>query len=190
MKTLYVIHHTHTDIGYTELQGRVARWQSDFIRQALDIIERTRKRVGPDFDGFRWMCETFWGVERFLQRATSDEAEAFVLDVVEGHRPGVSAVVRFRGRGGRRLASRLSHVLASTGYVVTDSGGSLVVTDRRLETEILRRAGEELELVAAARMIAVNGGEWDLVEELGRLEAVLVRIERGTDRIIGSGGVR
>ncbi len=38
MKTLYVIHHTHTDIGYTELQGRVARWQSDFVRQALDIM--------------------------------------------------------------------------------------------------------------------------------------------------------
>ena len=84
MKTLYVIHHTHTDIGYTELQGRVAHWQSDFIHQALDIIERTHERTGPDFDGFRWTCETFWGVERFLQRATSDEAEAFAEAVRSG----------------------------------------------------------------------------------------------------------
>ncbi len=84
VKTLYVIHHTHTDIGYTELQGRVARWQSDFIRQALDIIERTRDRIGLDFDGFRWTCETFWGVERFLEQATADEAEAFAAAVRSG----------------------------------------------------------------------------------------------------------
>ena len=84
VKTLYVIHHTHTGIGYTELQGRVARWQSYFIRQALDIIGRTRDRVGLDFDGFAWTCETFWGVERFLEQATADEAEAFAAAVRSG----------------------------------------------------------------------------------------------------------
>jgi hypothetical protein len=84
MKTLYVIHHTHTDIGYTELQGRVARWQSGFVRQALDIIEHTRERVGPDFDGFAWTCETFWGVERFLEHATTEEAETFAAAVRSG----------------------------------------------------------------------------------------------------------
>ncbi|HYW68588.1 MAG TPA: glycoside hydrolase, partial [bacterium] len=84
MKTLYLIHHTHTDVGYTELQGRVERWQHDFIRQALDIIESTRERVGTDFDGFRWQCETFWGVERFLERADEAEAGAFAEAVREG----------------------------------------------------------------------------------------------------------
>ena len=84
VKTLYVIHHTHTDIGYTELQGRVARWQSSFIRQALDIIEQTRERVGQHFDGFKWTCETFWGVERFLERATEQETEAFATAVRSG----------------------------------------------------------------------------------------------------------
>ncbi len=84
VRTLYVIHHTHTDIGYTELQGRVASWQSDFIRQALDIIGSTRERVVPDFDGFKWTCETFWGVERFLERATEREAEAFAAAVRSG----------------------------------------------------------------------------------------------------------
>ena len=44
IRTLYLIHHTHTDVGYTGLQGRVARWQSDFIHQALDIIEQTGDR--------------------------------------------------------------------------------------------------------------------------------------------------
>ena len=37
MKRLLVVHHSHTDIGYTEPQARIARWHADFIRQALEI---------------------------------------------------------------------------------------------------------------------------------------------------------
>ena len=35
IKTLYVIHHSHTDIGYTDLQERVVQVQVDYIRSAL-----------------------------------------------------------------------------------------------------------------------------------------------------------
>ena len=84
MKTLYVIHHTHTDVGYTELQSRVARRHADFIRQALAIVERTRERRGERFDGFRWQCETFWTVERFLESASEDEVAAFGAAVRAG----------------------------------------------------------------------------------------------------------
>jgi hypothetical protein len=84
VKTIYLIHHTHTDVGYTELQGRVGRWQHDFITQALDIIEEGRARVGEHFDGFRWQCETFWGVERFLERADDRQTEAFAAAVRAG----------------------------------------------------------------------------------------------------------
>lgn len=84
MKTLYVIHHSHTDVGYTAPQGRVERWHADFIRQALDAIEASRPRVGEHFGGFRWVCETFWSVERFLARATATERDAFVGAVREG----------------------------------------------------------------------------------------------------------
>ena len=37
-RTLFLIHHSHTDVGYTEPQGRIERWQVDFIRQALAIV--------------------------------------------------------------------------------------------------------------------------------------------------------
>mgnify|MGYP000016461092 CR=1 FL=1 len=66
--TLLLIHHSHTDLGYTELQGRITRWHVDFIRQALDgmpdrepavpegivtvrIDPRTGARAGPDTEG-------------------------------------------------------------------------------------------------------------------------------------------
>jgi hypothetical protein len=84
VKTLYVIHHSHTDIGYTELQGRVARRHADFIRQALAIIEKSAGRRSRHFTGFRWQCETFWGVEKFLEEATGDERTAFVEAVRSG----------------------------------------------------------------------------------------------------------
>ena len=79
--TLYLIHHSHTDIGYTELQGRIARWHVDFIRQALEAVENTR--------GFKWQCECFWQVERFLEEASPSERDRF-LDAVRNGRIGIS----------------------------------------------------------------------------------------------------
>ncbi|MCP4550145.1 MAG: glycoside hydrolase [bacterium] len=74
-KTLLVIHHTHTDIGYTEQQQRIENWQVDFIRQAMDIIKRSRDRVGKNFSGYRWVCESFRAVELFLEQASDREIE-------------------------------------------------------------------------------------------------------------------
>ncbi|MDZ7269474.1 MAG: glycoside hydrolase [candidate division KSB1 bacterium] len=75
--TLYLIHHSHTDIGYTEFQPRIERWHVDFIRQALRILADSRARRNPHFDGFKWTCETFWPVEKFLQQAGHEEIQAF-----------------------------------------------------------------------------------------------------------------
>lgn len=75
--TLYLIHHSHTDIGYTEFQARIERWQVDFIRQALRILRDSRHHRNQHFDGFKWTCETFWPVEKFLQQAGREDIQAF-----------------------------------------------------------------------------------------------------------------
>ncbi|MCB2200241.1 glycoside hydrolase [bacterium] len=82
-KRLYVIHHSHTDIGYTETQKRIERWQIDYIRQALAILDRA-KQDKPEWKGFRWQCEIFWVVERFLAGATDSEKARFEQAVREG----------------------------------------------------------------------------------------------------------
>jgi len=87
---LCVIHHSHTDIGYTDLQSRIERLHVDFIRQALAIAETTADRRGPVFDGFVWTCESLWGVERVLAAATPDERKQFARGVVSGS-IGISA---------------------------------------------------------------------------------------------------
>jgi hypothetical protein len=81
-KTIYLLHHSHTDIGYTEEQHRIERWQVDFLRQALRL-----QRERPEF---RWVCETFWAVERFLEQATPAERTA-LADAVQAGRVGLSA---------------------------------------------------------------------------------------------------
>ena len=69
IKTLYVVHHSHTDIGYTDLQERVVQSQVNYIRSALQLMQ------DPKNDGFRWNCETWFCVEQFLQQATPEETE-------------------------------------------------------------------------------------------------------------------
>ena len=35
IQTVYVVHHSHTDIGYTDLQERVIDTQVDYLRTEL-----------------------------------------------------------------------------------------------------------------------------------------------------------
>ena len=78
IKTVYVVHHSHTDIGYTDLQERVVRGQIDYIRSALRILDR------PENRDFRWNCETWFCVEAFLKEAATEEAETLFARMREG----------------------------------------------------------------------------------------------------------
>ncbi|WP_068618221.1 glycoside hydrolase family 38 N-terminal domain-containing protein [Paenibacillus tuaregi] len=82
--TIYVIHHSHTDIGYTERQERIEQYHVDFIRQALKICNTAHTQEHPEWKSFRWTCETFWAVEQFLKEASPDEQEAFQQAVTRG----------------------------------------------------------------------------------------------------------
>lgn len=84
IKTVYVIHHSHTDIGYTDLQERVTETQANYIRTVLGIMEKPENRY------FRWNCETLFCVEAFLQTATEAEKEAF-FRLAAQNRLGTSA---------------------------------------------------------------------------------------------------
>ncbi len=80
--TLLLIHHSHTDIGYTDLQGRILRRHTHFLRRAMEICGRR-----PDF---RWQCETFWPLERSLSELDEREREELSVLIRDG-RIGLSA---------------------------------------------------------------------------------------------------
>ena len=84
IKTVYVIHHSHTDIGYTDLQERIIDTQADYIQTVLSLMEQ------PENAAFRWNCETLFCVEEFFKTATESEQDAFFRLVSEG-KLGISA---------------------------------------------------------------------------------------------------
>ncbi|WP_300684317.1 hypothetical protein [Acutalibacter sp. 1XD8-36] len=86
--TIYVIHHSHTDIGYTDAQEEMEFHHVQFIRQVLDIL-RQGDQGRKEWSGFKWNCESAWCVERFLEAAAPQEKECFFKYVKEG-RIGVS----------------------------------------------------------------------------------------------------
>ena len=84
IKTVYVIHHSHTDIGYTDLQERVIAIQVNYIKTVLDMMRK------PEYDDFRWNCETLYCVEEFWHYASEEDRADFAKFVKEG-KIGISA---------------------------------------------------------------------------------------------------
>ena len=68
-----VLHHSHTDIGYTARQELICRQHADFLRGVVNILRRIEAGKAEKQQGFRWQCENYWQVEQFLKEA--DEAE-------------------------------------------------------------------------------------------------------------------
>ncbi len=85
-----VLHHSHTDIGYTERQELICRQHADFLRQAVEILRRIDAGEAEEQRGFRWQCENWWQVENFLRQADETEKTDLVRYAREG-RIGLSA---------------------------------------------------------------------------------------------------
>ena len=67
----YIIHNSHTDVGYTDYQEKIEAYHIAYIREAVDIL-RAAEQGKTEWRGFKWNCESYWCVEKFLK--TSDEA--------------------------------------------------------------------------------------------------------------------
>jgi len=81
---IYAIHHSHTDIGYTERQEKIQQYHVNFIRQALQILREIHSGRHPEWADFKWVCETFWPVESFMERASEQEKVEFATAVRHG----------------------------------------------------------------------------------------------------------
>jgi alpha-mannosidase len=69
LDTIYVIHHTHTDIGFTNDQPIFWEMQYRFIDEALRLIDAYAE-FPPDCR-FRWTVETTCGLDAWLKTASS-----------------------------------------------------------------------------------------------------------------------
>jgi len=74
---IYLIHLSHTDVGYTDTQEKVKGHHIAFIREVLDIVKKN-----PDFV---WNCESYWCVQQFLKAASEQERAEFAEYVKRGN---------------------------------------------------------------------------------------------------------
>lgn len=134
---IFLVHHSHTDIGYTARQEKIVQMHADFIRQAIEILDAEVNGKSE----FKWQCENFWQVQNFLEQAEAHEIERFNEHIKQGN-IGLSAIY-----------------LNLTDLVDAD------LFDRRCQKA--RNFGKSIGIDSNAAMIAdINGLSWGMADLL------------------------
>ncbi|SHL99809.1 Glycosyl hydrolases family 38 N-terminal domain-containing protein [Chitinophaga jiangningensis] len=81
-RELDLIHHSHTDIGYSHMQPEVLKIHLKNIDDALQMIAATRNY--PVEARFKWNIESLWAVENYMLQASPEKKAAFIKAVKEG----------------------------------------------------------------------------------------------------------
>jgi hypothetical protein len=70
---LFVIQHSHIDLGYTDRQEVIADYHRQFVRQAVEMaLDAAQQRRAPE-ERFKYTIEGFWSLEQFLRSSTAKE---------------------------------------------------------------------------------------------------------------------
>lgn len=80
--TIYLVQHSHTDIGYTRPQTEILPEHLRYIDYALDFCDATDDY--PDNAKFRWTCESSWAVREYLKRRPDSQIQRLKQRVREG----------------------------------------------------------------------------------------------------------
>jgi len=80
--TIYILPHSHTDIGYTEIQTRIEQKQVDNLLQGIAVARRTASY--PEGARFVWNVEVLWAAELYLKRLGPAQRALFVDAVKKG----------------------------------------------------------------------------------------------------------
>ncbi len=79
---VYLLHHSHVDIGYTHVQTEVLQKHFGYFEQ---VIELARKSADyPAGAQFKWNVEVLWAVDAYLKQASEERKEQFIEAVKKG----------------------------------------------------------------------------------------------------------
>jgi len=87
--TLYLLPHSHTDIGYTELQTRVAKNHVEYLDSVIEFCKATDGY--PDEAKFRWNIEVSWALQNFIRSRPPEKVQA-LLGLLKSGRIELSAL--------------------------------------------------------------------------------------------------
>ncbi len=80
--TIYLFHHSHTDIGYTDLQTRIAKKHAEFLDSVIQYCRETENY--PDDAKFRWNVEATWSIEQYLEQRSEAKVREFMNLIKKG----------------------------------------------------------------------------------------------------------
>ncbi len=80
--SLYLLHHSHSDIGYTHHQSEVEKMHHEFFNEAVELFDKTENY--PEGSRFKWNVEVCWAVESYLESCSQKEKENFIRVVQQG----------------------------------------------------------------------------------------------------------
>ncbi|MBS7255766.1 glycoside hydrolase family 38 N-terminal domain-containing protein [Flavobacterium branchiicola] len=81
-REMHLLHHSHTDIGYSHLQPEIVKIHNKNIDDALEMIEKTKSY--PEEAKFKWNIESVWAVENYLKEASATQKAKFIAAVKNG----------------------------------------------------------------------------------------------------------
>jgi alpha-mannosidase len=79
---IFILPHSHNDIGYTALQADVEKKQDSNIETGLRLAKATENY--PEGARFKWNVEVLWCVDNYLRAATPEQRAAFMAAVKSG----------------------------------------------------------------------------------------------------------
>ncbi len=82
LRELWLLPHSHVDIGYTHRQEDVIGIQIGNLEKAMQLAKESANN--PPGMRFKWNPEAVWALDHFLQRATPDKRAEFLAAVKQG----------------------------------------------------------------------------------------------------------
>lgn len=79
---VYLLPHSHVDIGYTHVQTEVEQAQWKYLEMAMEAARKSASY--PAGSQFKWNVEVLWAVDSYLRQATPEKRDAFVGAVKSG----------------------------------------------------------------------------------------------------------
>ncbi|HSU57412.1 MAG TPA: glycoside hydrolase family 38 C-terminal domain-containing protein, partial [Candidatus Dormibacteraeota bacterium] len=79
---VYILPHSHTDIGYTEIQTAIEKKQVNNLLQGIEIARSTAGY--PEGARFVWNVEVLWAADLYLHRLSETQKTAFMEAVQKG----------------------------------------------------------------------------------------------------------
>jgi len=79
---IYLLHHSHVDIGYTHVQDEVERLQWDHLERSVELGEKTAGY--PEEARYKWNSEVLWAVDSYIRNADGKKKARFIEAVRKG----------------------------------------------------------------------------------------------------------